>query len=317
MSGKNTVRSVDVRIKYCTVCWGYRNRALEIAERLRTKFGAQVEVAGGKPGQFDVYVDGREVVSRGDSAILQMKPGGLPEVAEVTGIIENGFVPLGAQPHTRIFAPENAKRFYDRFGAMQDRQFYERAPLTDLISHADFEHALSVFELGCGTGRLAARLLAERFPPQAHYVGIDISTTMVEIAARRLMRWSDRTNVEEADATRGLPYADGQFDRFVATYVFDLLSVSSIGLLLREAYRVLSPEGKLCVVTSTEGGGPASRIISKIWNAIYDRRPGLVGGCRPLRLSKLLETSKWQIEYVQDLVSWGISSEIVVARPAI
>lgn len=304
---------MEVRIKYCTVCWGYRNRAVEIADRLRTKFGAQVEVAGGKPGQFDVYVDGREVVSRGDSAILRMKPGGLPEVAEVTGIIENGFVPLGPQPHTRVFAPENAKRFYDRFGAMQDRQFYERAPLNDLISHADFEHALSVFEVGCGTGRFAARLLAERLPPQAHYMGIDISTTMVEIAIRRLTRWSDRTKVEEADATRGLPYADGQFDRFVATYVFDLLPLSSIGLLLREAYRVLSPKGKLCVIASTEGIGPASRIVSKIWNAIYDRRPGLVGGCRPLHLSKLLNTPEWQFEYLQNRSSYGIASEILVA----
>lgn len=307
---------MDVRIRYCTVCWGYRSRALEIAASLRTKFGAQVEVAGGKPGQFDVYVDGREVVSRSERAILRMKPGGLPEVAEVTGIVENGFLLPGPEPQTRVFFPENAKRFYDRFGAMQDRQFYERAPLNQLISHADFEHASSVFELGCGTGRLAAHLLAERLPPQSHYAGIDISTTMVEIATRRLTRWSGRTTVEEADGTRGLPYADGQFDRFVATYVFDLLPLSSIGLLLREAHRVLSPEGKLCAVTSTEGIGPASRIISKIWKALYDRRPGLVGGCRPLHLSKLLDVTKWQIDFVQVLVSWGITSEIVVARPA-
>jgi selT/selW/selH-like putative selenoprotein len=308
---------VEVRINYCTVCWGYRNRALEIAERLRTKFGAQVGVAGGKPGQFDVYVDGREVVSRRDSAILRMKPGGLPEVAEVTGIIENGFVPLGPEPHTRVFAAENAKRFYDRLGAMQDSQFYERAPLNELISHADFEHALSVFELGCGTGRFAARLLAERLPPQAHYMGFDISTTMVEIAIRRLTRWGDRATVEEADATRGLPYADSQFDRFVATYVFDLLPASSIGLVLREAYRVLSPKGKLCVVTSTEGVGPASRIINKIWNAIYDRRPGLLGGCRPLQLSKFLTASEWRIEHMQNRSSYGITSEILVATRTI
>lgn len=315
--GGNTVRCVEVRIKYCTVCWGYRNRAFEVAEVLRTKFGARVEVSGGKPGQFDVYVDGREVVSRSDGAILRMKPGGLPEIGEVIAIIENGFAPLGPEPNTRVFAPENAKRFYDRLGAIQDTQFYERAPVKTLISHADFEHAYSVFELGCGTGRFAARLLAERLPPQAQYMGIDISTTMVEIAARRLTRWSDRTTVEQADGTTGLPYADGRFDRFVATYVFDLLPPSSIGFLLREAHRVLSPDGKFCAVTSTEGIGPVSRMISGVWQAVYDRRPGLVGGCRPLHLSKLLDAAKWQFEYVQVLVSWGITSEIAVAKPAI
>lgn len=309
--------SVDVRIRYCTVCWGYKSRALAVAEALRTRFGAQVEIAGGKPGQFDVYVDGREVVSSRQNAILRMKPGGIPEIAEVIGVIESGFAPIGPEPHARLFAPENAKRFYDRFGAMQDKQIYEHAPLNQLISHADFEHASSIIELGCGTGRLAARLFEERLSPQARYQGIDISTTMVEIASRRLARWSDRASVEQADGTTGLHYANGQFDRFVATYVFDLLSLSSIGSLVEEARRLLTCNGKLCVVTSIEGIGPVSRMISRFWRAVYERRPGLVGGCRPMRLSQLLDATLWQIEYTQDLSSWGISSEIVVASPKI
>lgn len=143
----DTVRLVDVRIRFCTVCWGYRSRALEVAEALRTRFGARVDVAAGKPGQFDVYVEGREVVSRSEEAILRMKPGGLPAVSEVIGIIENGFAPLGPDPQTRVFASEDAKRFYDRFGAMEDKQFYERAPLNELVSLADFEHASSIFDL--------------------------------------------------------------------------------------------------------------------------------------------------------------------------
>lgn len=305
---------MEVRIRYCTVCWGYRNRAIEVADSLRTRFGARVDVAGGKPGQFQVYVDGREVVSRSEGAILRMKPGGLPQVSEVLGVIENGFAPLGPEPHSRVFAPEDAKRFYDHFGAMQDKQFYEHVPLTELIAHAGFEQASSVFELGCGTGRFAARLFAEKLPPQARYIGIDISTTMVEIAALRLKRWSGRATVEQLDGTRGLPYADGQFDCFIATYVFDLLSLSSIGFLIGEAYRLLTGNGKLCAITSTEGVGPISRTISRIWKAVYERRPGLVGGCRPLRLSALLDKTKWQIEYMQNLSSWGISSEIVIAN---
>lgn len=306
---------MDVQIRYCAVCWGYRSRALEVADSFRTRFGARVDVAGGKPGQFEVYVDGREVVSGSEGAILRMKRGGLPQVSEVIRIIENGFAPPGPEPYGRVFAPEDAKRFYDHFGAMQDRQFYERLPLSVLVSRAGFEQASSVFELGCGTGRLAAQLLAERLTVQAHYVGIDISTTMVEIAARRLKRWTGRAMVMQLDGTRGLPYVDGQFDRFVATYVFDLLPFPSIGALLGEAHRLLARNGKFCVVTSAEGSGPISRLINRIWKAAYERRPGLVGGCRPLQLSKLLDTSKWKIEYVQNLSSWGISSEIVIANP--
>lgn len=230
-------------------------------------------------------------------------------------MIENGFAPPGLEPCGRVFSPEDAKRFYDHFGAKQDWQFYERAPLTELVSRAGFEQASSVFELGCGTGRLAAHLFAERLPTQAHYIGIDISTTMVEIAAERLKPWGGRATVEQLDGARGLPYVDGQFDRFIATYVFDLIPLPSIGSLLGEAHRLLTHNGKLCVVTSAEGAGPISRMINRIWKAVYERRPGLVGGCRPLHLSKLLDTTKWQIEYIQNLSSWGIGSEIVIANP--
>lgn len=192
---ENTVMSVEVRIRYCTICWGYRSRALEVAQSLRTRLGARVDVAGGKPGQFEVYVDGREVVSSNQGAIFRIKAGGLPQVSEVMSIVENGFASLGPEPNCRLFAPEDATRYYDRFGAMQDKQFYERVPLTELIAHAGFENASSVFELGCGTGRFAARLFAEQFPPKTHYTGIDISPTMVEIAARRLKPWSDRSTL--------------------------------------------------------------------------------------------------------------------------
>ena len=308
---------MEARIRYCTICWGYRSRALEIAEALRKRFAAHVDVAGGKPGQFEVYVDGREVVSRSEGAILRMKAGGLPQVSEVIGIVENGFAPPGPELQSRVFAPEDAKRFYDHFGAMQEKQFYERVPLTDLIAHAAFEQASSVFELGCGTGRLAARIFAEKLPPQAHYIGVDISTTMVEIATRRLRPWSRQSTVVQLDGTRGLPYSDGQFDRFLATYVFDLLPVYSIGFLVGEAHRLLTSNGKLCVITSAEGVGPIPRTISRVWKAIYERRPWLVGGCRPLHLSKLIDTTKWQVEYLRHLSSWGIGSEIVIARRTI
>ena len=260
-------------------------------------------------------MDGREVVSGNEGAILRMKRGGLPQISEVIGIIENDFASPGPEPHGRVFAPEDAKRFYDHFGAMQDRQFYERGPLAELVSRAGFEQASSIFELGCGTGKLAVHLLAKRLPAQAHYTGTDISTTMVEIAAQRLKRWSGRATVTELDGTSGLPYVDDQFDRFIATYVFDLLPLPSIDSLLGDAHRLLTHNGKLCVVTSAEGTGPISRTINRIWKAVYERRPGLVGGCRPLQLSKSLDKTKWRIEYIQNLSSWGISSEILIANP--
>ena len=60
-----------------------------------------------------------------------------------------------------VLTRSQAQTFYDRFGRKQDAQaFYEDGALDDLIDHAAFEQVEKVFELGCGTGRFASRLLA-------------------------------------------------------------------------------------------------------------------------------------------------------------
>jgi selT/selW/selH-like putative selenoprotein len=54
---------MDVRILYCAPC-GYRKQAVDLAEELRHRFGSHVEVAAGKLGHFDVFVDGVRVKPR-------------------------------------------------------------------------------------------------------------------------------------------------------------------------------------------------------------------------------------------------------------
>ena len=85
--------------------------------------------------------------------------------------------------------------FYDGFDAKQDRQFYENAAIDALVRHGGFAEARSVYELGCGTGRLAARLLAGELPPEAEYFGIDISETMAGLASERLAPFGERARV--------------------------------------------------------------------------------------------------------------------------
>lgn len=310
---------MNVRIAYCTVCWGYRDRALSLAETLRKRFGANVEVLGGTLGQFDVSVDGKLISSRGKSLLARSRPPRLPEISELVAAIErqdsasDGTVLLGGSK-VHKFGPEQAMRFYDRFGAWQDTQLYEGAAFKYLVAHSDFEHASAVFEWGCGTGRLAERLFEVHLAKDASYVGIDISTTMVSIARRRLANWSSRATVQQGDGTVKLPSLDFAFDRFVATYVLDLLPESAIHFVLSEAHRLLRPKGNLCVVSSTEGVTPVSRLASSIWKRIYAFNPRLVGGCRPFRISMLLGAA-WKVELKHVVCSWGICSEIVIASP--
>ena len=85
---------------------------------------------------------------------------------------------------------DEARCFYDWLGARQDTQaFYEDRALADLVAHAAFEKARSVFEFGCGTGRFAADLLADVLLPDCVYHGIDISPRMIALAQRRLVPW--------------------------------------------------------------------------------------------------------------------------------
>ena len=67
-----------------------------------------------------------------------------------------------------MFTHAEAKKFYDAWGTKQDTQsFYEDPAIDELIRVADFEHVQSLFELGCGTGRLAKRLLTEKLSATA------------------------------------------------------------------------------------------------------------------------------------------------------
>ena len=120
------------------------------------------------------------------------------------------------EPRDRYLSPEEAKRFYDRLGSGQDWQhFYENPATNQLFAHAGFDSAHAVFEFGCGTGAFAADLVQRRLPADARYVGLDISSTMVSLARKRLKPWSERARVYQTDGSPRIPEPDASFDHFV------------------------------------------------------------------------------------------------------
>jgi ubiquinone/menaquinone biosynthesis C-methylase UbiE len=213
----------------------------------------------------------------------------------------------------RVLSHEEAKAFYDRFGRKQDLQrIYEDPAIEVLLRHAAFESASAVVELGCGTGRLAARLLRERFPSHATYLGLDISRTMVELTRARLEPWADRAKVQLTEGSPGLPVADRACDRFLSTYVLDLLSEEEIRLTLLEARRVLAPGGLLCLASLTFGQTLPSRLVCRIWTTVHSLRPQLVGGCSPLRL-EAFTGSDWRVLHREVRCTFGICTEVLIA----
>ena len=210
---------------------------------------------------------------------------------------------------------QEAQAFYDRFGAKQDQQgFYEDVATRDLIAHADFAGAHAVFEFGCGTGRFAAQLLGPILRQNATYVGCDVSTTMVGLARERLARFGERVRVVQSDGSMRLDAVDGTIDRFVSNYVLDLLSPDDIIDLISEVRRVLTPAGRLCLVSLAHGPTVLSGFVSWAWARLHRMRPSLVGGCRPINLREFLSDSQWDVAYRNVVVAFGIPSEVVVAR---
>jgi SAM-dependent methyltransferase len=210
-----------------------------------------------------------------------------------------------------------AKAFYDKFGAKQDRQaFYEQPALDQLVAHASFDSALEVFEFGCGTGRFALDLLQRHLPATATYRGTDISGTMLELARARLAPMGKRASVIPSSGGIAFAVEDHSIDRVVSTYVIDLLPHESVRPFLAEARRALRPGGLLCLVGITHGTTVLSRIVMGSWQWLFTRKPSWVGGCRPTLLAAALPPAEWNLRFHTVVVAWGIASEIVVASLA-
>jgi ubiquinone/menaquinone biosynthesis C-methylase UbiE len=174
--------------------------------------------------------------------------------------------------------------------------------------------ASSLIELGCGTGRLAAQLLERELPPGCRYQGVDLSRTMVELARARLAPFGERARVTQSDASLVLPAQSESCDRFLSTYVLDLLSRDDIARALREAQRVLRPGGLVGITSLTFGRDWLGRAVSTLWSAVHRLSPRRVGGCRPLDLEPWFQPPAWKLEHLNALRASGLTSQVLVAR---
>ena len=215
----------------------------------------------------------------------------------------------------RLLSSTQAERFYDTLGKKLDSQtFYEAPALNDLAAHLDLESCRAVLEFGCGTGRFAEELFETRLPPPATYVGRDISKVMVRLAGERLARFGPRATVGKSDGGARIDSPNGAFDKFLCTFVLDLLPRAEAQAVIREAQRVLSPGGLAGLISLTNGKTPVARVVTTVWNGLRAVSPMLVGGCRPVEILSLVPAPDWKIEHQAIVTSFGIPCEIVVAR---
>src|SRR5262249_45027804 len=142
------------------------------------------------------------------------------------------------ESNEKLGTRKQIKSFYDRLGRLLDTQrFFKQPALNQLLKYSNFEKARFVYELGCGTGRLAEKILM--LNSELRYSGSDLSPTMTELTRKRLVRFGSQATVHISNGDPEISLSDGVADRFVSTYVFDLMPVSEITSVLDEAYRIL------------------------------------------------------------------------------
>jgi len=219
-------------------------------------------------------------------------------------------------PAHRFLPRPKIRTVYDRTGRWQDAQAVYEAPAVDaLIAHGAFEEADTLFEIGCGTGRVAERVLRNHTPPDARYVGVDLSATMVRLTRERLAAFGGRAEVGQTGGEFAYDQPGGSQDRVVATYVLDLLSPADRRALLAEAHRLLASDGRLCLAGLTWGERPLGRCVAAAWAALHAVRPAWVGGCRPVRARECVPDEQWRVHHHEVVRAWGVPSEVLVAGP--
>lgn len=233
-----------------------------------------------------------------------------PSHRKLTGVLDDK-----EGKRTVALTLKQARAVYDRIGRVQDWQaFYEDATTDRLVANAELGGYQTIFEFGCGTGRLAQRLL-RALPSSVTYLGVDISPVMINLAKSRLAAWPERAKATLVDGSLPLPADDASADRVLSTFVFDLLEAEYARAVLNDLRRILAPDGRLCVASLGHGERVIERGVSRTWTGLWDVAPRLVGGCRPINMSALIGHD-WQILHHSRVHRLGLVTDVVIATPS-
>jgi SAM-dependent methyltransferase len=122
---------------------------------------------------------------------------------------------------------------YDSNWASSTRQF-----IPPLLEAANVENGMSLLDIGCGPGYVAAAAIDQG----ANAIGLDFSAEMIASAQKMF----PHIQFVEGDA-QNLPFPDHNFERVIAN--FALLHLADPERAMTEACRVLRPRGRFAFTT--------------------------------------------------------------------
>jgi ubiquinone/menaquinone biosynthesis C-methylase UbiE len=136
-----------------------------------------------------------------------------------------------------------------------------------MIKLARLQPGEAVLDVGCGPGELTLRA-ARKVGPEGRAAGIDASPEMISQARKNAKKKGRDVDFRPA-AIEELPYADGEFDVVLSSFMIHHLPGDLKGRGLAEVHRVLKPGGRLIVADM----GPAHGVHGFFMKLIGHRIP--------------------------------------------
>ena len=140
-------------------------------------------------------------------------------------------------------SPEKISKMFDNIAKVYDRNnniisFGTHNIIKKLaVDELDLKDGQKVLDICCGTGDIGKILSDTKY--KLDVIGVDFSDNMLQICRHNCEEYTDLIKTDATD----LPFENNEFD--IITMTFGLRNVQNRKLAIKEAYRVLKPNGQM------------------------------------------------------------------------